>query len=148
MHSNAKPSQLLTAVMTVYYIVGLQHIVRPRFMFTRKCKPTSTNRSLDMYIPATLQTYLSQPAMSTVCFYHRQLSKGTHRKAKKLRQVRLTKSSRGVRGLGECRGIILHMRTGGWIQQQYAYALFIIDGLGHAVWSSTMPVSQFQTVLF
>ena len=30
---------------------------------------------------------------------------------------------------------------GGWVIKLYACALFIIDGLGHATWSLTMPIS-------
>ena len=33
-------------------------------------------------------------------------------------------------------------------QKLYACALFIIDGLGHATWSSTMPVSRSRTASF
>ena len=44
----------------------------------------------------------------------------------------------------------IHGWQGGWVTKlYYACALFIIDGLGHATWSSTMPVSQSQpTVSF
>jgi len=52
----------------------LQRIIRLWFTLRWKRKPTSTNRSPDMYTCATLQTYLSQPAMSTVCFHHGQLT--------------------------------------------------------------------------
>ena len=52
----------------------LQHIIRPWFTLRWKRKPTSTNRSPDMYTRATLRTYLSQPAMSTVCLHHGQLT--------------------------------------------------------------------------
>ena len=34
---------------------------------------------------------------------------------------------------------------GGFGQKLYACALFIIDGLGHATWSSKMPVSRSGT---
>ena len=29
--------------------------------------------------------------------------------------------------------------AGGWVMKLYAYALFIIDGLGQATWSSKIP---------
>ena len=35
--------------------------------------------------------------------------------------------------------------AGGWVTKLYACALLIIDGLGHATWSSTMPVSRSRT---
>ena len=37
---------------------------------------------------------------------------------------------------------------GGWVTKLYACALLIIDGLGHATWSSTMPVSRSRTAPF
>ena len=39
-------------------------------------------------------------------------------------------------------------RRAGISQKLYACALFIIDGLGHATWSSTMPVSRSRTAFF
>ena len=36
----------------------------------------------------------------------------------------------------------------GWVTKLYACALLIIDGLGHATWSSTMPVSRSRTAPF
>ena len=42
----------------------------------------------------------------------------------------------------------IHGWRGGWVTKLFACALFIIDGLGHATWSSTMPVSRYQTASF
>ena len=41
-----------------------------------------------------------------------------------------------------------HGPLGGWVKKLYACALFIIDGLGHATLSSTMPVSRSRTASF
>ena len=63
---------------------------------------------------------------------------------------------------GSCTIIILHMghprRRGGGGEGgggelghktiMLACALFIVDGLGHTMWSSTMPVSQSRTASF
>ena len=43
---------------------------------------------------------------------------------------------------------IAHGPLGGWVTKLYACALFIIDGFGHATWSSTMPVSRSRTASF
>ena len=42
----------------------------------------------------------------------------------------------------------VHRACAGFGQKQYACALFIIDGLGHATWSSKMPVSRSGTAPF
>ena len=43
---------------------------------------------------------------------------------------------------------VTHIRLpGGWVTKLYACAL-LIDGLGHATWSSTMPVSRSRTAPF
>ena len=39
----------------------------------------------------------------------------------------------------------VHRACAGFGQKLYACALFIIDGLGHATWSSKMPVSRSGT---
>ena len=38
--------------------------------------------------------------------------------------------------------------AGGWVTKLYTCALLIIDGLGHATWFSTMPVSRSRTAPF
>ena len=42
----------------------------------------------------------------------------------------------------------MHCAYAGFGQKLYACALFIIDGLGHATWSSKMPVSRSGTAPF
>ena len=42
----------------------------------------------------------------------------------------------------------VHRACAGLGQKLYACALFIIDGLGHATWSSKMPVSRSGTAPF
>ena len=42
----------------------------------------------------------------------------------------------------------IHGWWGGWVTKLYAWVLFIIDGFGHAIWSSMMLVSRSQTVSF
>ena len=42
----------------------------------------------------------------------------------------------------------VHRACAGFGQKLYACALFIIDGLGHATWSSKMPVSRSGTAHF
>ena len=42
----------------------------------------------------------------------------------------------------------VHRACAGFGQKLYACALFIIDGLGHATWSSKMPVSRSGTAPF
>ena len=42
----------------------------------------------------------------------------------------------------------VHCARAGFGQKLNACALFIIDGLGHATWSSKMPVSQSGTAPF
>ena len=37
---------------------------------------------------------------------------------------------------------------GGWVTKLYACALLIIDGLGHATWSSAMPIFRSRTAPF
>ena len=46
------------------------------------------------------------------------------------------------------RCIISRMGRWGVGSRNYTCALFIIDGLGHTTWSSTMPVSRSRTVSF
>ena len=42
----------------------------------------------------------------------------------------------------------VHRACAGFGQKLYACALFIIDGLGHATWSSKMPISRSGTAPF
>ena len=42
----------------------------------------------------------------------------------------------------------VHRACAGFGHKLYACALFIIDGLGHATWSSKMPVSRSGTAPF
>ena len=42
----------------------------------------------------------------------------------------------------------VHRACAGFGQKLYACAIFIIDGLGHATWSSKMPVSRSGTAPF
>ena len=42
----------------------------------------------------------------------------------------------------------VHRACAGLGQKLYACALFIIDGLGHATWSSKMPISRSGTAPF
>ena len=46
------------------------------------------------------------------------------------------------------RALCVHCACAGFGQKLYACALFIIDGLGHATWSSKMPVSRSETAPF